>query len=463
MSENQYDVVILGGGPAGYVAGIRASQLGLRPCLVERDRLGGVCLNLGCIPSKALIHQADLFASTAALEEMGIAVDRSGFSYRKVFERSRQVADRMSAGVNYLLKKNRVDVFHGTGSIVDRNTIALQDGTKVRGKNILVATGSRPRELPGFPFDGHTVISSDDALMATALPGKMLILGGGAIGCEFAHVLAGFGCGVTLVELQEQLLPLEDADSASIVTRSFRRRGITVLTRTRATAMERLDTGVRVRLETEGEKAEELITDQILVVVGRVPNTAGIGLENVGLELQRGFIPVGDYYQTGVAGIYAAGDVIDSPLLAHLASKEAEVAVEHMAGRPTPRRIDPGAVPAAVYCEPQVASFGLSEKRAQAEGIPFEKAVFPFRAAGKAVSIGKHEGQVKVLVDPGTHEILGAHIVGESAPELVHELLLARTAELLPEDIARMIHAHPTLSEAVMEAMRAVEGWAIHV
>jgi dihydrolipoamide dehydrogenase len=316
--------------------------------------------------------------------------------------------------------------------------------------------------LPGFPFDGRTVICSDDALMAAVLPGKILILGGGAIGCEFAHVLAAFGCSVTLAEMQEHLLPLEDEDSAAVLERSFRRRGIRVVTRARATAMERLETGARVRLEVEGRGPEELVADQVLVVVGRLPNTAGIGLERVGIEPRRGFIPVGEHYQTHVPGIYAAGDVVDSPLLAHLASKEAEVAVEHMAGRATVRRVDPGTVPAVVFCEPQVASFGLTERRARAEGISFERAVFPFRAVGRAVAAGKHEGHVKVLVDSRTREILGAHVVGEGAPELVHELLLARTAELLPEDIARMVHAHPTLSEAVMEAMRAVEGWAIH-
>jgi len=463
MSDNAYDAVILGGGPAGYVAAIRAAQLGLRPCVVEKDRLGGVCLNLGCIPSKALIHQAGLFASAAALEEMGLAVDRGGFSYRKVFERSRQVADRMSAGVSYLLKKNRVTVIHGTGTLVDRNAVALPDGTRIEGRSILLCTGSRPRELPGFPFDGRTVISSDQALMATALPGKILILGGGAIGCEFAHTLAAFGCTVTLAEMQDQLLPLEDEDSAAVLELSFKRRGITVLTRARALSMERLKTGARVRLEIESRGVEELVADQVLVVVGRTPNTTGIGLERVGIEPRRGFIPVGDFYQTSVPGIYAAGDVVDSPLLAHLASKEAEVAVEHMAGRPTVRHVDPSTVPAAVFCEPQVASFGLSERRARAEGIPFEKAVFPFRAVGKAVAVDRSEGHVKVLVDPRTREILGAHVVGEGAPELVHELLLARSAELLPEDVSRMIHAHPTLSEAVMEAMRAVEGWAVHV
>jgi len=463
MAYEQDDVVILGAGPAGYVAGIRAAQLGLRACIVEKDRPGGVCLNVGCIPSKALIHQADILRSASDLEAMGVSIDRSGLSYAKVVEKSRQVTATMTRGVEYLLKKNKVRVVKGRGTIVDRNTIALEDGTKVRGKNLLIATGSRPKEIPGFAFDGHAVLSSDDAVTLTSLPARVLVLGGGAIGCEFAHIFSSFGSRVTLVEMEEHLLPLEDAENVAILERAFRRRGITVLTGTRATELDRTAGKLAVTLRGKGGETSRVEVEKVLLVVGRIPNTSGIGLENVGLELSRGFIPVGDYYETEVAGLYAAGDVVNSPLLAHVASKEAEVAVEHMAHHPTMKRLDPNAVPGAIYAEPQIASFGLTEKRAREEGIPHEKATFPFRAVGRAVATDASEGQVKVLVDPRTREILGAHIVGDAAPELLHELLLARTAELLPEDIARMIHVHPTLSEAVMESMRMVEGWAVHL
>lgn len=463
MAEKQYDLVILGAGPAGYVAGIRAAQLGLKACVVEKDRLGGVCLNLGCIPSKSLIHQADVYASAAELEGMGVKVDRQDFSYQKVFERSREVAETMSRGVTHLLKKNGVEVLKGEGALVERGVVRLLDGTLLRAKHVLVATGSRPRELKGFAFDGRVVLSSNDVLMAKRVPPRILILGGGAIGCEFAHVLASFGSKVTIAEMEEHLLPLEDADTVAFLERSFRKRGIEVLTRTKATELAPAAAGAALVLEGEGGQVKRLEVEQVLVVVGRAPNTTGIGLEGLGIETRRGFIPVGDYYETQVPGLYAAGDVVDSPLLAHLASKEAEVAVEHMAGRPTHRRVDPTTVPAAVYSEPQIASFGLNERQALKAGVEYRKAVFPFRADGKAVAMGKPEGQVKLLLDPGTGEILGASVVGEGAPELIHELLLARTAELLPEDIAQMVHAHPTLSEAIMEAARAAEGWAIHV
>ena len=257
--------------------------------------------------------------------------------------------------------------------------------------------------------------------------------------------------------MEEHLLPLEDADTVAFLERSFRKRGIEVLTRTKATELAPAAAGVGLFLEGEGGQVKRLEVDQVLVVVGRAPNTAGIGLEGLGIETRRGFIPVGDYYETQVPGLYAAGDVVDSPLLAHLASKEAEVAVEHMAGRPTHRRVNPTTVPAAVYSEPQIASFGLNERQALKAGVEYKKAVFPFRADGKAVAMGKPEGQVKLVLDPGTGEILGASVVGEGAPELIHELLLARSAELLPQDIAEMVHAHPTLSEAVMEAREAAK------
>jgi dihydrolipoamide dehydrogenase len=463
VSAKEFDLVVLGAGPAGYVAGIRAAQLGLKACVVEKDRPGGVCLNLGCIPSKSLIHDADTFAAAAELEEMGVKVERSTLSYQRVFERSRRVADTMARGVTHLLKKSGVEVVAGAAAFQDRNTLLVNGDTRLTARHVLIATGSRPRELPGFAFDGRVVHSSDHALMATSVPGRVLILGGGAIGCEFAHVLSRFGSKVVLAEMLEQLLPLEDADSVALLERTFRKRGIDVRTRTRAVEAKVSEAGASVLLRSEAGQEQRLEVDRVLVVVGRVPNTGGIGLERIGLKPERGFIPVGDHYQTGVAGVYAAGDVVDSPLLAHLASKEAEIAVEHMAGHPTVRRVDPSTVPSAVYCQPQIASFGLSEREAARQGRPIKKAVFPFRADGKAVAISKPEGQVKLVIDPSTHEILGASVVGEGAPELIHELLLARVAELMPEDLARMIHAHPTLSEAVMEAARAAEGWAIHI
>jgi dihydrolipoamide dehydrogenase len=463
VTNFDYDVLIMGSGPGGYVAGIRAAQLGLKAAVIEKDKPGGVCLNIGCIPSKALIHQAEIYRSIAALEEVGIKVDRKGFDYKKVFDKSRKAADTLSRGVEFLLKKNKVDFMAGEAKLSDKNAVALTGGKKITSKNIIIATGSRPRELRGFSFDEERVLSSTGALMLTKLPRRILILGAGAIGVEFSHVLNAFGVEVHLVEMLDRILPLEDAESASVLERAFKKRGIAISTATKALSMEKSGSGVAVTLEDPAGKRNKVEADQLLVVVGRTPNTDAIGLESVGIALEKGAIPVGDFYQTRVPGIFAIGDVIQAPLLAHVASKEGEIAVEYIAGRRPPVRIDPLSIPSCVYTEPQVASFGLPEWKARELGRKYAKASFPYRGAGKSVAVEQTEGFIKVLIEEGTKEIIGAHAVGAEATELIHELLLARTAELLPEDIATMIHAHPTLSEAVMETMRAAEGWAINI
>ena len=458
-----YELVVIGAGPGGYVAAIRASQLGMKAAVIEKDKPGGVCLNIGCIPSKALIHQADIFQSIKDLEDMGVQVDTSAFEYGKVFQKSRKAADMLSKGVSFLLKKNKVEYIEGTATLAGPNEVTMDSGKKVSGKSIIVATGSRPREIPGFSFDEKTVLSSDGALMLETLPKSIIILGGGFIGVEFAHIMNSFGVEVNVVELLDRLLPIEDEESSTVLTRSFKKRKIGIYTSTRAMGMKKAKGGVVLSVEKkDGEKAE-LEAEKLLVVVGRAPNTENIGLDKVGITTDKGFIPVGDYYQTSVPSIYAIGDVVATPQLAHVASKEGEIAVEHMAGRSPVPKIDPHVIPSAVYCEPQVASFGYKEYEVQQQGLNYKKAVFPYRGAGKSVAIEKPEGHVKILYDPETAEILGAHVAGSEATELIHELLLAKSAELLPADIADMIHAHPTLSEALMEAARTAEGWAIHV
>lgn len=461
-SSFDYDVVVLGAGPGGYVGAIRASQLGLKAAVIEKDKLGGVCLNIGCIPSKALIHQAEVMRSVPELKELGVKVDLSGLDYQKAFRKSRKAADTLSKGVGFLLKKNTVEVINGQGKLTGPNEITVDGSKKITGKSIILATGSRPRAIPGFEFDEKTVLSSTGALMLEKLPKKMLILGGGAIGVEFAHIMNGFGVEVHLVELLDQLLPLEDPEIVKVLDRSFKKRGIKVHTGTKASGLTKKKSGLTVSLETTDGSKQELEVDQALVVVGRAANTEDIGLDALGIPTERGFVQVGHYYQTTVPSVYAIGDIVASPQLAHVASKEAEIAVEHIAGKNPPARLDPLSIPGAVYCEPQVASFGLTEKKANDKGISFHKATFPYRGAGKSVAIGKSEGTAKVLYTTESSEIIGAHVVGAEATELIHELLLARTAELLPEDIATMTHAHPTLSETVMELMRAAEGWAIH-
>jgi dihydrolipoamide dehydrogenase len=327
----------------------------------------------------------------------------------------------------------------------------------------VIATGSRPRSIPGFDFDGERVISSDGGLMLERLPKSIIILGGGYIGVEFAHIMNAFGVEVTIVELLDRLIPIEDEESSTVLQRAFRRRKIGMYTSTKAVSLVKRSDGITVKAETKDGELKSLEAEKLLVVVGRAPNTEDIGLDAIGLETEKGFIPVGDFYATSVESVYAIGDVVQTPQLAHVASKEGEIAVEHMAGKSPLPRIDPLQIPSGIFCEPQVASFGYKEYQLIAENIPYRKAVFPIRGAGKSVAIERTDGTVKILFDPETSELLGAHIAGAEATELIHEVLLAKSTELLPADIARMIHAHPTLSEAVMEAMRSAEGWAIHI
>ena len=462
MATRDFDVVVIGSGPGGYVAAIRAAQLGLRAAVVEKDKVGGVCLNVGCIPSKALIHQAGLVRAIPGLEELGVKVDRSGLDYGKAYAKSRKAADTLSRGVQFLLKKNGVELIPGAATLAGPNAVSVA-GRTVSAGALVVATGSRPREIPGFPFDGKVVLSSTDALMLQRLPRRVLVLGAGAIGVEFAHVLNAFGVAVHLVEMMDRILPLEDAGTVAVLDTSLRRRGVAITTAAKAVGLATSADGARVTLEDRAGGRTTVEADQVLVVVGRAPNTEGLGLEQAGIGLERGFIPVGDGYRTRVPSVYAIGDVVNTPMLAHVASKEGEIAAEHIAGRPGRPRLDLLSIPSAVYCEPQVASFGLTEEKAKEAGRTFRTAVCPYRGAGKSVAIEATEGQVKLLVDTGSGEIIGAHAVGAEATEMIHELLLARTAELLPADVADMLHAHPTLSEAVMEAARAAEGRAIQI
>ena len=466
-AQKDYDVAIIGGGPGGYVAAIRAAQLGLSAVVVEKDALGGVCLNWGCIPSKSLIHHATEFRALKDMEALGVRIDRSGFDYAAVHARSRQAADTLAGGVAGLLRKNKVEVVKAVATLSGPRSIALRkpDGSSgtLAARNIIVATGSRPMAVPGFVPDERDVLSSSGVLALTELPASLAILGAGAIGCEFAYVMNAFGVRVTLVEMAGHILPSEDAEVAQVLDASLRKSGIEIRTGTRALSWQRAAGGSSVRVESGG-KTGSIQAEKLLAAFGRTPNTADLGLQAAGVKLDgRGYVVTGDYGQTSVAGIFAIGDIVASPALAHVASKEGELAVEFIAGHPpNTARVAEDLVPSAVYCEPQVAGFGLREDAAAAKGVRFEKSVFPLRAAGKAVAVGKTEGLVKILSDPDTGEILGAHIVGSQATELIHELLLARAAELVADDLAHTVHAHPTLAEAVMEAAKGIGGKPIH-
>jgi len=473
MQQRSFDVVVLGAGPGGYVAAIRASQLGLKAAVVEKEIPGGVCLNIGCIPSKSLIHQATQYREGRALFELGGArVDLSDFDYSKIWKQSRLASERLSKGVRYLLGKNSVELVQGRGELVDANTVLVEGAggkESLHAAAIVLATGSRPKSVPGFEIDEKRVISSTGFLMSETLPKSIIILGAGAIGMEFAYILDCFGVTVTIVELMRQVLPLEDEESARIVEKAFVSRGIAIHTEAKAEGVETAKAGVALRCALKDGSRQVLEAERLLVAIGRAPNTEGLGIEKLGILSKRGNIETNDYYETSVKGVYAIGDITTSPQLAHVASKAGEIAVEHIAhvlkgsGEPKERTVNVYAVPSAVYCDPEAASFGLSEKKAKDLGARYAIARFPYKGIGKAVATGCAEGQVKVVYAPDTGRILGASIVGAGATELIHELLLASKADLGLEDVAGMIHAHPTLSEGILEAARAGLGRAVHI
>ncbi len=460
--SGKYDLIVIGAGPGGYVSAIRASQLGMKTAIIEKDKPGGVCLNIGCIPSKSLIHQAEVYRSIPELEAMGIDVNKQGFDYKKVFEKSRRSAELLSKGVNYLLKKNNITYYQGTAIIQSPNDITIDNTQQLIGTNILIATGSRPKEIANFPYDEQDILSSTGALMLDKLPKSIAILGAGAIGVEFAYIMNAFGVEVYLIEVLDHILPLEDHETVDVLHKSLQKRGIKILTSSKALSMKKNNNLILLDIDQKGS-SKEIIIEKIIVAVGRTPNTDNIGLESIGIELEKGFIPVEDFYQTKIPSIYAVGDVINTPLLAHVASKEGEIAIEHMAGLPVDPRIIEQNIPSAIYCEPQIASFGYPEWKLKELEIPFKKTTFPYRGAGKSVAIERSEGMLKVLSNPETKDIISAHIVGHQATEIIHELLLAKSSNLLPVDISQMIHAHPTLSEIILEIMKGIEGHPIHI
>lgn len=505
--DTVYDIVVIGAGPGGYVAAIRGAQLGLKVAVVEKDKPGGICLNLGCIPSKALIHQAELVNSIAELEDLGLRVDKSGLDYAKAFAKSRKAAERLSKGVQFLLKKNGIDYIKATATVAAPDRVELSEGSPLHTRSIILATGSRPRQLPGLPFDEQRVLSSSGALLLEKLPHRIAIIGGGAIGLELAYVWRSFGAEVTIIEALDRLAPLEDPEVSAFIAAAFRKQGINIYTATLASPAQTAPQADASKSKTSAptlpplpltlalkaaagsspaqpgtsaaaaaptpaptpDNPGSLEVDAVLVAVGRVPNSENLGLEALGIRSERGFVETGAWCQTAARGIYAIGDLVNTPLLAHVASKEGELAAEHIAhvlsgtALPAASTIQRDTVPSAIYCKPEVGSFGLTEQQAKAAGRNVSSFSFPYRGIGKAVATEKADGFVKLVADAETGELLGAAIAGEQATELIHELLLAKQNELTVEEIADLMHAHPTLSEGVMEAARGVLGRAIHV
>jgi dihydrolipoamide dehydrogenase len=464
MAE-KYDLAIIGGGPGGYVAAIRAAQLGMKVALVERDRLGGVCLNVGCIPTKALLRNAEVISLLRRGQEFGFSFENLRVDFSVAVKRSQQAAQKLSKGVEYLMKKNKVMVVPGEGRLTGRGQILVTKngkGTELQAERVLLATGSRPREIPGVPIDGKRVITSTEALSLPQVPRSLLIIGAGAVGVEFADVYNAYGAEVTLIEMLPRLLPVEDSEISSFLEKVFVKRGMKIRTGTKVEEVRVEGEKVAVQVFKEG-KTEELSGEVVLVAIGRVANVEGLGLDGVGVKLGKGgVVEVNDRCETTVPGIYAIGDVIGGPLLAHKAMAEAVLAVEGMAGMEG-RPIDPLKIPNCTYCSPQVASVGLTEEQAKEKGERVKVGRFSFQASGKAVALGDTEGLVKVVADAEHGEILGLHIIGPEATEMIAEATMARTLEATLHEVHHSVHAHPTLSETVAEACLAALGRPIHM
>jgi dihydrolipoamide dehydrogenase len=457
-----YDLVVIGGGPGGYVAAIRAGQLGKKVAVVEAERAGGTCLNWGCIPTKALLKNAHLFHTLQhQAKEFGISFDNLSYDWDTVIKRSRKVSDRLAGGVEFLFKKNKVDYVRGFGSLLGPGQVEVRaedESTQVlEAKHIIVATGARSREMPGLPFNGKSVISSREAMILPEQPKRLAIIGAGAIGVEFAYIYNAFGTEVTLIEMMPRLVPVEDDEIGEALRKSYTRAGIKCLTDTRVTATE--DRGDSVILTVENAKGSEKIeADVCLVAIGVVPVLPGGQLPEF---TERGWIRIGDRYETSMPGVYALGDIAGPPWLAHTAMFEAVQCVEgiFVEGH-TPKRVD--AFPGCTYCYPEIASVGKTERALQEENVEYEVGKFPYQALGKAQAAGETEGFIKMIFGKEHGELLGAHIIGSNATDLIAEMGLALTLEATVEDFHATIHAHPTLSEGVHEAALDAEGHAIH-
>ncbi len=465
MAEtNEYDLIVIGGGPAGYAGAIRAGQLGKKVACIELERAGGTCLNWGCIPTKALLKSAEFYTKMKKAEVYGLGAKEVTFDIAKVMARSRVVAEQMAKGVEFLLKKNKADYIVGRAQVSAPGMVSVTEGEHkgkfFRTKNILLSTGCKMRRIPGVEVDGERVMTSREALAAKTLPQSVIIVGAGAIGVEFAYFYNAFGSKVTLVEMLPQILPQEDEDVAKTLHRSFEKQGIGLHVGTKVENIRVGKSSVKVDLVV-GDKKTEVEAEVLLSAIGVVPNLEGALAANVKLDLERNYVKVGDDYQTNVKGIYAAGDIIGPPWLAHIATFEAVNAVNGMFGHGPARRVKN--FPGCTYCQPQVASTGLTEKACKEKGLDYKIGKFPFTASGRAVASADSEGFVKVISDAQTGEIYGAHIIGSEATELIAEYGLAIELEATIEDIHQTIHAHPTLSEAVMEAAAASMGEAIHI
>ena len=460
MSE--YDVAVIGAGPGGYVAAIRCAQLGFKTAVIEKENLGGVCLNWGCIPSKALLKNAEILSYISRSEEFGFYFDNFRTDYKVAFDRSRKVVDRNTRGVSYLLRKNNIDHIEGSATLTGNGSIQISSSNDViKAGNIIIATGSSPRTIPALPVDGDKVLTSKDAILASGLPKSIVIVGGGAIGVEFAYLYRMYGVEVTVVELLPNLVPNEDVEISQILERSFSKYGINVITGAGVTGLEINGETCSVALDRQGEQIE-INAEKVLVAIGIQPNTSDLGLDDVGVATDRGFIQVDRYMATNVPGISAIGDVTGKMPLAHVASAQAVAVAEHLSGLDI-QDIDYTYIPRATYCQPQVASFGLTEQEAVDQGFDVKIGKFNMLANGKSLAMGHTEGMVKLVVDARYGEILGGHMIGPEVTELLGELALTKLLEGTTLELGWAVHPHPTISETLKEAALSVQGNAVHM
>ncbi len=460
-----FDLIILGSGPGGYVTAIRASQLGFKTAIVEKESLGGVCLNWGCIPTKALLKSANVFEYIKHAADYGIEVKDSNINFDNIIKRSRDVANGMSKGVQFLMKKNKIEVIMGTGKVKPGKAIEVtaEDGSKktITAKHIIIATGARSRSLPSLPQDGKKIIGYREAMTLKEMPKKMVIVGSGAIGSEFAYFYNAMGTEVTLVEYMDNIVPVEDEDISKQLGRSFKKAGINVMTNAEVTKVDTSGKDCKVTIKTK--KGEEVVEANIVIsAVGVIANIENIGLEDVGIVTDKGKIKVDEFYATNIPGYYAIGDCVPGQALAHVASAEGITCVEKLAGH-HPEPIDYNNIPGCTYASPEIASVGYTEKAAKEAGYELKVGKFPFSASGKASAAGHKDGFVKVIYDAKYGELLGAHMIGSNVTEMIAELVVARKLETTGHEILKAVHPHPTMSEAIMEATAEAYGEVIHI
>jgi dihydrolipoamide dehydrogenase len=461
-----YDVIVIGSGPGGYVAAIRASQLGLKTAIVEKENLGGVCLNWGCIPTKALLKSAQVFEYINHAEEYGFKVQNIEKDFNAIINRSRNVADGMSKGIQFLMKKNKIDVVEGFGKLVPgkRVEVSSKDGKKqiLEAKNIILATGAKSRILPNLPQDGKKIIGYREAMTLPQQPKSIVVVGAGAIGVEFAYFYATLGTKVTIVEYMSHLVPVEDVDISKELERNFRKMGIEIITDTSVESVDTKGDVNKISLKNKEGKNNTIEAEVVLSAVGIETNINGIGLEDVGIKTEKGRVLTNEYYETNIKGIFAIGDIVKGQALAHVASAEGITAVEHIAGKHV-EPIDYNNIPGCTYCSPEIASVGYTETAAKAAGYELKIGKFPFTASGKASAAGAKAGFVKVIFDAKYGEFLGAHMIGANVTEMIAECVVARKLETTGHEMIKAIHPHPTMSEAVMEAVAAAYGEVIHI